>query len=149
MTAALVQLGLLTRLENRDNVITWGVRSAPVLAYDGAGRLFIVYPGKILRPSSSGELKEYARTHWGARGRGVCRDARLASGPFVTVSPGVSITYTTKKGSAPELVDFVHKWGKAPPTIVQHDCGKPSCAWAGALSLRGGGYKVTERGIVG
>lgn len=147
--SALTELGLLTCLENRDNVIAWGVRSAPVLAYNARGRLFIVYPGKVLRPASPAELRKYASTHDGSIGGGLNRDARLASGPFVTVSPGVTITYTTKKGRDAKLTDYVHKWGKTPPTIVQHDCGKPNCAWAGALSLRGGSYKVTERGIVG
>jgi hypothetical protein len=150
-SSALVELGRLTRLDG----FVWSLRDAPVLAYDDRGRLFIVYVGKVVRSSSTSELREYARTHWGAKGRGDCRGGSIADPPFVSHGSSRSIQYTTRKGSDRELVDYVHAWGEGgsgklvPPRVLEHDCGKPRCPWTGALALAGGSYTVTERGIVG
>lgn len=152
----LVELGALTGLETRSRVLVWNVRGAPVLAYSEDGRLFVVYPRKLVRPASEAELKAYARTHGGARGRSVMRDGRVADvGPWTSLGKGVAITYTTKKGSERELTDYRHEWGDGgprkftPPTYRAHRCGNAKCAWNGAISLVGGSYTVTERGIVG
>jgi hypothetical protein len=147
----LVELGVLTRLD----ALYWSLRDAPVLAYDKAGRLFIVYAGKVSRSSTIVERREYARTHWGAEGRGDARDGVIAAAPLVAFGESSVIQYTTRKGGDRELVDYVHEWGEGSraklvrPTIVAHDCGKPSCRWHGALALLGGSYTVEERGIVG
>jgi hypothetical protein len=147
----LVELGVLTRLD----ALYWSLRDAPVLAYDTVGRLFIVYAGKVSRSSTIVERREYARTHWGAEGRGDARDGVIASPPLVSFGESSVIQYTTRKGGDRELVDYVHEWGEGSraklvrPTIVAHDCGKPSCRWHGALALLGGSYTVEERGIVG
>ncbi len=161
----LTELGILTELgfatvDTRKAIVVvlaWSLRDAPVLAYDTQGRLFIVYAGKVARPSSRAELEEYARTHWGAKGRGDVRDGGRAVGPFRTLGRGTSIQYTTKKGSDRRLVNYVHEWGEGgskaftPPAIVEHDCKRcgPRCGARGALALSGGSYVVNDRGIVG
>lgn len=147
----LIELGRLTRLDD----MVWSLRGAPVLAYDGRKRLFIVYVGRVVKPSAASERREYARTHGGASGPGDCRTGALADAPFVVVGPSSVIQYTTRKGGERELVDYVHEWGEGgrgrfvPPTVVAHRCGKPGCRWEGGLALVGGTYRVEDRGIVG
>ncbi len=155
----LVELGLLTLLEQEDGrVLAWSLRDAPVLGYDTRGKLFIVYePGRVIRPSNASELRSYDRTHWGAKGRGDCRGGGVVVAPFRSHGPGAVITYTTRKGTDRELVDYRHEWGEGgrgsftPPTVVEHVCERcgPKCAAKGAIGLAGGSYKVNDRGIVG
>lgn len=157
---ALTELGKLTRLEpTRGKILRWSLRQAPSLAYDDAGRLFIVYTGKIVRSSTPAEIREYGRTHWGQTATGKVRAGGVAPLPFVRLATAKSITYTTKKGADAELVDYVHPFGEGassrgflPPQIVEHEClggCGPRCAARGALALHGGSYRVTSRGIVG
>lgn len=157
---ALTELGKLTRLEPKGGrVLRWSLREAPSLSYDAAGRLFIVYTGKIVRSSSPAELREYSRTHWGKRGFGVVRSGGVATGPFTRIGAAKSVTYTTQKGADHELVDYVHPFGEGapakgflPPQIVEHGCVGgcgPRCAANGSIALHGGTYRVTSRGIVG
>ncbi len=151
--AVLTELGRLTRLDD----LGWSLRDAPVLAYDRAKRLFIVYAGKVTRPSSRAEVREYVRTHWGQRGRGVVRNGGIAVGPFVSRGKSRVIQYTTKKGLDREIVDYEHTWGEGkagrfvPPTVLEHVCRGcgPRCAAGGALALAGGTYTVGLLGIRG
>lgn len=157
----LTELGLLTSIgydDGRRRTLYWNLKTAPILAYDTRGRLFIVYQSKkVVRPSLPSEMKEYRRTHWGAKGRGDVRGGGRAVGPFLPLGEGTSIQYTTKKGTDRELVNYVHEWGEGGPrtfkrpTLVFHDCRNcaPRCRAAGSFALSGGTYKVTERGIVG
>ncbi len=162
----LVLLGLLTGLvftssAGKRFALSWPLKTAPLLAYDGAGRLFIVYRGKVEGPSSGAQQKEYARTHWGAPSGGKLLGGGAAVGPFCVVGEATDVTYTTKKGlgSSAKLVDWVHEFGEGSrkklvrPRLVTHDCRAghcgPRCAARGALGLSGGSYHVTERGIVG
>lgn len=157
---ALVELGKLTRLEQTSGtILKWSLRQAPALAYDDAGRLFIVYTGKIVRSSTPAEIREYGRTHWGRTGKHHVRNGGVAQGPFVRIGTGKSVTYTTEKGVDLALVDYVHPWGEGasakgfvPPIVVEHECVggcRPRCADRGAIALQGGSYRVTGRGIVG
>jgi hypothetical protein len=156
----LTTLGRLTVLVPKSGpAFRWSLRQAPLLGYDGAGRLFIVYAGRIVRRSTPAELREYGRTHWGASGEGNTRGGLIAVGPFVVFAPAKSITYTTKKGGDGELVDYVHPFGEGAsakgfvaPKIVEHECTggcAARCAARGSIALSGGSYRVTSRGIVG
>lgn len=158
-SSPLTEIGLLTRLSYGSRVLRWSLRDAPSLAYDDAGRLFVVYRGRVVRSSTPAEIKKYAASHWGQRGAGKVRDGGLAVGPFTRLGTSKSITYTTKKGSDPLLVDYVHPWGEGAPSkgfvapfVVEHECTGgcgPRCAARGAIALHGGSYRVTDRGIVG
>ncbi len=161
---ALTNLGLLTGVTVAEvggvASYTWPLRDAPILAYDDRGRLHIVYAGKVVRPSTSLERKEYKRTHWGQRGTGKVREGGVATPPLISLGRGVEIQYTTRKGADRKLVDYRHEWGEgAPkgkrwvaPTVAIHRCKGgcgSSCAAAGAMTLVGGTYRVDTRGIVG
>ncbi|MEJ7812895.1 MAG: hypothetical protein WKG32_20945 [Gemmatimonadaceae bacterium] len=151
----LVELGILTALEQADGtVLAWKTKVAPVLSYDERRRLFVVYVGKVARPSSRAERRSYARTHWGKAGRGDCRNGAIAPGPFRSHGRGARIIYTTRKGADRELVEYVHEWaegGGTAPEVLEHACRGcgPRCAAKGAITLHGGSYKVEDRGIVG
>lgn len=139
---------------------TWPLRDAPILSFDERGRLHIVYAGKVVRPSTTLERKEYKRTHWGQSGTGKVREGGVATPPLITLGRGVEIQYTTRKGTDRELTDYRHEWGEgAPkgkrwvaPSVAVHRCKggcAPGCAASGALALVGGTYRVDTRGIVG
>ena len=148
----IVMLGWLTELDD----LSWPVNAAPMLAYDTRGRLFIVYPETPAGRATPRERASYARTHWGAPGQGKATEGVIAEGPFKALPASKSITYTTKKGSDGEQVDYVHAWGEGgrgaftPPTVVAHVCqnGRKCPGWR-RIALIGGTYRVTERGIVG
>lgn len=152
--ASLVALGKLTALEfearGRRRVFRWGLRSAPILAYDDAGRLHVVFASHVIGKASKEGASEYARTHWGQKGRGAELDGKCLAGPFrgaERLGRSTRITYTTRKGSDPEPTDYVHEWGDgakggrfvAPVVVAQR----------GMIALSGGTYRVTSRGIVG
>lgn len=159
---SLVELGALTFIRTARAGYRWSLRGAPILAYDPkSGRLVIVYAGKVIRPSSSAERREYSRTHWGkAPPRGVVRAGGAAPPPFARLEVAEVIAYTTRKGVDAELVDYVHKFGEgAPrgavvlfPRLAFHRCRggcRGTCAARGAVALVGGSYRVDTRGIVG
>ncbi len=161
-TGTLKFLGKLTEITWKGKALRWSLREAPDLGYDKegpGGRLFIVYTGRIVRSSTPAEIRDYRRMHWGQRGRGVVREGRIAVGPFVELGAAKSITYSTTKGLDRELVDYVHPFGEGapaagfvPPRLVEHECTGgcgPRCAARGSISLTGGSYYVTTRGIVG
>lgn len=148
----LVELGALTEIVTRGPTghtsRRWALRSAPILAYDTAGRLFVVYPTNKGGRATAAARKSYARTHWGQTGQGREVDGAIVVGSARVLGVGVSVTYTTRKGADAEPVDYVHEWGegvsgpwKAP--LVVHDGTDPKVAFSG------GTYRVTERGIVG
>lgn len=161
----LTLLGLLTRLvvlhRGRKTSLSWTLKGAPLLAYDGAGRLFIVYRGKVEGASSEAQQAEYNRTHWGKLSGGKLLGGGVAVGPFLEVGDATEITYTTRKGTGNggKIVDWVHEFGEGSrkplvrPRVVIHDCTAghcgPRCAARDALGLAGGSYSVTGRGIVG
>ena len=160
---ALVQLGLMTRLHVARGgapllVLGWSLRDAPILAYDEAGRLVVGYRGPVVRAADPSELREYKRTHWGAVGQGKVRDCGAAPAPLVSWGRASGVTYATRKGGDRAVVDYVHVFGEGGsgpvvlPSVVRHECAGgcgPKCAAAGAISLVGGSYRVTSRGIVG
>ncbi len=163
---ALVQLGLLTRLDlGRGRVLRWSLKDAPILAYDpslvapGGACLVIAYrDGKVCRTSTEAECEEYRAKHWGAVPIGHVRCLGRAVGPYKSLGPSVAITYTTKKGLDSKLVDYVHPWGEGAsrrcirPIVEEHACGKgcgARCAARGAIRLTGGTYSLENRGIVG
>jgi len=159
---ALTALGRLTRMivSERGTLVDlhWPLRSAPLLAYDEAKRLHIVYVGKVERASTASEVAEYKRSHWGAEPQGKVSSGGVAVAPWRSLGVGVSITYTTRKGLDADPVDYVHPWGEggpktfAAPRVVVHECrgGCASrCGAAGAVGLSGGSYTVSARGIVG
>lgn len=147
----LVVLGALTELEyltrsGERAAWRWSLRDAPALAYDRAGRLFVVFGGRKLGAASPAARREYARTHWGIPGRGELRDGRVLVGAASVLGRGTRITYTTRKGTDAALVDYVHEWGEGArgafeaPWIVRQ---------GERVALAGGTYRVNERGIVG
>lgn len=150
----LTELGKLTELRWQGGSKRWSLATAPSLAYDDSGRLLIVYGMSILGDATDVERREYKRTHWGEAGLGTLEQGDVAKPPWRELGRGTSITYTTRKGSR-ELVDWVHEWGEGArgrwiaPTVVEHACGAPTCAGRAKFALRGGTYRVTERGIVG
>ena len=159
---AMTELGRLTRLSARKGrtcvELAWSLRNAPVLAYDAAKRLHVVYLGPVVRASTPEEIREYERTHWGARSSAKVRRGGVAVGPWTPIGVGVSITYTTRKGLDASPVDYVHPWGEGgpkaftAPRIVAHRCAggcAKRCRAAGSIALCGGSYSVGERGIVG
>lgn len=149
----LVELGALTEIVTRGATghtsrMRWALRSAPILAYDTAGRLFVVYPTNKGGRATAAARKSYARTHWGQTGQGREVDGAIVVGSARVLGVGVSVTYTTRKGADAEPVDYVHEWGEGasgPWTapLVVHDGTDPKVAFSG------GTYRVTERGIVG
>ncbi len=162
----LTNMGALTEIQGRDlrtkraRVLRWPVSKAPTLAYDDAPRLFVVYGGRVERPTTAKETAEYRRTHWGKSGRGVVTEGGVAVPPFRRIMVAESITYTTQKGTDSEPVDYVHAWGEGargkwlPPIVVEHECHPETCRGAkcaakGAIALMGGTYTVDDRGIVG
>jgi hypothetical protein len=154
----MTKLGWLTKLVyldgKRRRVLRWGIRKAPDLVYDERGRLHIAYRSSPVREATAAEIAEYARTHWGEQGDGDVLAGGEALPPFRVLGPSLSITYTTRKGSA-QLTDWFHVWGEGargkwtPPTVIEHVCRAPKCAGRGAVKLRGGSYHVSDRGIVG
>jgi hypothetical protein len=162
----LTNMGALTVLQGRDlktgraRVMRWPLRSAPTLAFDDAGRLFIVYRGRVVRPTTAEETAKFRRAHWGKEGRREVTEGVVAVPPFRRVMVGESITYTTEKGADRELVDYVHPWGEGakgrwlPPIVVEHECHPATCpgskcAARNMLALMGGTYTTESRGIVG
>lgn len=149
----LVELGKLTELTWTGGRRRFALERAPSLAVD-RGRLLIVYGCMNVRTSPAAEASAYARLHWGVRGAGEAFDGAVATAPFVALGEGVSITYTTAK-AGPALEDFVHAWGEGArgawraPVVVEHACADRRCAARKKLGLRGGTYRVTDRGIVG
>ncbi len=153
--SAFVELGKLTGITWKGGARRVALSTAPSLVYDGAGKLWIVYRAKAAGRPNAAEAAEYARTHWGEEGRGQAWTGVVALGPLRELGAGLSITYTTRKGSK-QLVDWVHEWGEGgrgaftPPKVVEHVCrGRGCAAPQGALALVGGSYRVNERGIVG
>jgi hypothetical protein len=153
----LVELGKLTAIVWEGGSRRWQLSKAPILAYaPKTGRLFIVFTARVNGRASTAERREYARTHWGEGGKGQKLSGYvLDRAPTKTLGLGMSITYTTRKGSN-ELVDWIHEWGEGArgkwtaPAVVEHVCHEtPKCAGHGTIALRGGTYRVTERGIVG
>lgn len=150
---ALVTLGALTEIIFRgatghEQAMRWSLRSAPLLAYDTAGRLFVVYAEAAVGKASKAARKSYAKTHWGKPGRGNELEGAIVVGAARVSGVGISVTYTTQKGADAQPVDYVHAWGegarekwKAP--LVVHDGTDHRVAFSG------GTYRVTERGIVG
>ena len=161
---SLVELGKLTRLvwskpgSSVQFLAEWSLRDAPALAYDDAGKLWIVYTGRVVRGSTPEEVRAYRRTHWGVRPLGKVRDGGIAVAPFVVLGRAESITYTTQKGTDRALTDYVHRFGEGArgkweaPRVVEHACKggcAKGCRAAGAIALAGGTYRVDTRGIVG
>lgn len=149
----LVELGKLTAIEASSRVggtissAKWSPRSAPILAYDLRGRLFIVYTdGTTTRAARGSEKSRYKATHWGQEGRGELQNGAIVTGSCKVWGVGTRITYTTKKGEDRELVDYVHEWGEGAtgeweaPLVVSHGT---------RYALAGGTYRVDTRGIVG
>lgn len=151
---ALTTLGKLTRIRWKGGSRAWSLATAPTLAYDGRGKLVIVYGARLAGKASAAERKEYERTHWGEAGDGKAWTGVVANAPLRKLGVGLSITYTTRKGSR-ELVDWEHEWGEGargkwtPPDVVEHVCGAARCQGHRAIALRGGSYVVNTRGIVG
>jgi hypothetical protein len=149
----LVELGKLTAITWKGGSKRWPLRRAPSLVVIGK-RLLIVYPEHADGKGSKGARRIYSELHWGQTGAGERWTGVAASGPFKVLGVGRTITYTTRKGTS-ELVDWVHEWGEGargrwtPPTVVAHVCRERGCLAGGTIALRGGTYRVTERGIVG
>lgn len=152
-SGALVVLGHLTEIVTRGpteqpSAWRWALRSAPLLAYDTAGRLFVVYPSRKVGRASEASRKSYSRTHWGQAGKGDELDGAIVVGKAKVLGVGVSVTYTTQKGADAAPVDYVHEWGEGargswtPPLVCHNDRGD-------RVAFAGGTYRVTERGIVG
>lgn len=138
----LVLLGLLTKLQWVGGEKRWGLRTAPLLAYDREGRLHIVSGRTPRGASSSAARSSYAETHWGNRALGALVEGRELRPPFAAgerLGAGTSIVYTAAK-AGPELVDYEHAWGARAPVVVRAH---------GLYALEGGSYRVTGRGIVG
>lgn len=155
---SLTLLGKLTRLETKQRTYSWPLRSAPLLAYDAAGKLFIGYRGKVVGASSDAQRKEYKRTHWGLDGDGDRIACDFAPPPYTIGEVSTRIAYTTEKGTDRELTDYVHEWGdyggrKKPftaPRVARHTCsGHGRCGSQDAIVLLGGSYTVKPDGIVG
>ncbi len=149
-----VELGKLTALRWEGGARRWSLERAPSLVYTARQRLRVVFRGELRGEAAADAREEYRRTHWGDDGGGEQWIGVIARGPFHVLGRGLSITYTTAKGT-PELVDWVHEWGEGArgawraPVVVAHVCGVRACKAHGLLALRGGTYRVTARGIVG
>ena len=158
--AALVVLGDLVSIVHkpptgRRRTLRWGARDAPIVAYaPSTGRLVLVFGAELAGKSSAPASKEYRRTHWGAAGAGERLEGQILGGTGKKLGPAIEITYATKKGADPALVNYWHKFGdhgdgsKArpfiPPAVV-------AATVKGLLLVRldGGSYRVGEHGIVG
>lgn len=151
--APLTELGKLVSIAYRDEsgrrrVKRWGVRGAPVLAYDARGKLHVVFGAKVVGDAARAGVDEYARTHWGQRGAGeVSRGRVLERGRDERrLGPVLEITYATTKGTDRETVHYWHTFGDGakgqfvPPGLFEA---------APYVMLRGGSYTVTKHGIVG
>jgi hypothetical protein len=149
-------IGRLTKIAWQGDVQEWR-HSAPVLAYHACGDRTCPEEGKLVvvyaaRSSPGKASAEYKRTHWGDIGTGkhvVGVATRIAS--LAELGPVRNIVYTTRKGGDPagELVDYDHTFGRDRPILFEHSCHEPKCPERGQLVIAGGGYRVTERGIVG
>lgn len=153
----LVELGKLTELEwiddaGKRHAQRWAVSRAPILAYDSAGKLAIVYGGKRAGKASSSARAEYSRTHWGKAGKGDLVAGGVLEGAAKEKGRAISVIYTTTKGDDARAVDYWHVFGEAassprwtPPTLR----GASVRGVGEALRLEGGSYRVTTDGIVG
>lgn len=86
---------------------------------------------------------KFERFHWGrqAQGSRVVKVPRIAPGEVLyQLGDLTEIAYDTQKGS-PEWVRWVHEFKRPLPALATTQAGK--------LVIVGGGYRVTERGIVG
>jgi hypothetical protein len=95
-------------------------------------------------PPSAAAMKMYERTHWGQVGPVDYRKLRVAD-PFhdacVELGQLVSIVYRTKKGRDRELTDYEHEFKRELPRLAFTMNER-------LLVICGGGYTVSERGIV-
>ncbi len=135
----------------------WGVRDAPIVAYDPAkktGALVLIFAPSIIGKASSRGSKEYKRTHWGQAGDGDRLDGEVLQGVAPYRGTAKEITYATAKGTDAELVDYWHTFGDygdlslkttfTPPRVESAKVGGREL-WR----LSGGSYTVDKHGIVG
>ncbi len=127
-----------------------------IVAVRGASRLVLLFAPKITGSSSSAGRKEYAKTHWGKAGDGKQLTGDVLEGDAPKLGTVLGITYATKKGDDPELVDYWHTFGDYGAVLSLRKRAFIPPALEGAtvggrqlLRLVGGSYTVTEHGIVG
>lgn len=132
----------------KERRVRWPLKRAPALIYDAKGRLVIVYSAHPIGVATKAAAKEYARTHWGERGKGLVLEGTRAKAPLRKLGPLVCVIYTTKKGRA-KLTDYRHDFEKVKPSLFEHRCGQRSCKAKGTLTLRGGSYRMRTDGITG
>lgn len=108
-----------------------------LLAYAKGKRcLRLVYGTKKTRARApAAAAAEYEKTHWGKSGSWGMASGDMPA-PAGKGSPIARIVYTTKKGGDSDLVYYEHDF-EAPLPRLQ------------GRQLTGGGYRVTEAGIVG
>jgi hypothetical protein len=126
-----------------------------LLAYEpSTSRLSLVYAPKVTGRSSAAARKEYGRTHWGKAGAGQALEGDALEGDAPEVGTIKALTYATRKGADPELVNYSHTFGDLGAGRFDPDFTPPVLEGATVggrqmLRLRGGSYKVTSHGIVG
>lgn len=95
-------------------------------------------------PTTARNAANYRRLHWGQHGDRPAeslRAAELSRGEELTLLGDlVSVTYRTEKG-ADGPSDYEHRFATPRPRLA--------VTAGGLLVIAGGGYDVTERGIVG
>ena len=124
-----------------------------LVAYLGH-RLVLVFGPRVTGSSSAASRKEYARTHWGRAGAGDRLDGDVLEGKAPRLGTCTEITYATKKGTDPELVDYWHTFGDVGALGRKKAFIAPALEGATVggrqlLRLVGGTYTVDAHGIVG
>ena len=144
--------------DGRRRTMRWGLRDAPLVAYDPAkatASLLLIFGPRYAGPSSSAGQREYRRTHWGKTGDGDRLAGTVLGGSARRLGVALEITYaTSKRGDGPRLVDYWHTFGDLGPLALKRPFIPPALlvATVGGRELArldGGTYKVTAHGIVG
>lgn len=105
------------------------------------------------RRAAAKAARAYRRVHWGHAGDGAAPKASIVNGDhgtLVVLGELASATYeTTKGGDRARPALWRHDFEGSRPLLVFHDCDRPGCAEKGKMTIAGGTYRVTTRGIVG
>jgi len=107
--------------------------------------------GNVAKPKARAR-DAYVRTHWGEVGAWERRQSVIVDGrhgELVVLGVLERVVYATVKGGDDDIVDYDHAFESTKPLLVFHVCDRAKCKERGKVTIAGGSYRVTARGIVG